>query len=903
MNNDIGKVKAATAQLDCGNEKGTAFLIGEDIAITMSHCLIKALGQTENAEIMLTFKNISGETDLKVNASIQESKSGSNTISILKLERKVQAEYLKLAYCEKPLPRDTEVLIYGYPATNREGGYPVNLTVNDQLVKNEPYDYDVALQPSPGSRLNDYSGMSGSPVMWENCVVGILAAETVEVQNGGKNVVDVKAISNRRLLEAFKEFGIDVEKMKGTDQPEQLEPMNEEGDSVKSPLIKANYRLHIDSILDTNINKKIFREEDLKNIRQRIEINQSSVLFLSGRPGIGKTTLARLYANTCEKTLIYYVKYRGSFEETLNSLSKKKREDSWKKILKYWKNLNESQRNQILLIIDNFNDDSVEGVENFYYRALHTGLFEELKELRIQLLITTRINMENNVYPVKGVKDPVALFEAYYKRELNSQQKKGVEELAELLHNNTLLLVLCAGLMREECSLADLINEAKKCNMKIHEIFLEKEADFEAQEKRERFTLYEQAKAILNLGEVLKSKENRYILSNMALLPLKGMQRKEFLEFIHKEGASGINLIKKLILRSCIVEEEDHIVCLHPLIREIFLDTNLVVWDRCRNYCISLNKKLDLQYAFQDRERYKNYAEEVYTIFSDTHDLVLAKLFYNFSDIYDQIGAHQKSRELIDNVSLYLNEIKESKRKVRLCSGMAYSYNNCVTTAQDLEYAVSLLDQAQNMLERIRSQCTEWEYYSELGRIYSNRGSNELARITLKKSEDQRKKHATRALKFHQQALAQRNKALEVAFDENEKATSKRDKATSYVGIATAYYELELYEESVQIYRESLQIRSDYDIGRVPISQRGMLRSTIYWYNKNRNCDLVTIREVLDFYPELLNRNIEQENENAFQDNKTFFETLCQIIDKDDNFTELRGLVKEKKQKAGLLKF
>lgn len=595
------------------------------------------------------------------------------------------------------------------------------------------------------------------------------------------------------------------------------------------------------------------------------------------------------------------MKYRGSFEETLNSLSKKKKEDSWKKILKYWKNINEFKRKKFLLIIDNFNDDSVEGFENAYYRALHTGLFEELKKLQIQLLITTRINMEKNVYPVEGVKDPVALFEAYYKHELDEQQKIGVAELAELLHNNTLLLVLCAGLMREEYSLDELIKEAKKCNMKIHDIFLEKEADFESEEKRERFTLYEQAKAILNLGEVLNSEENRYILANMALLPLKGMQRKEFLQFIHKEGAVGINLIKGLILRSWIIEEEEHIVCLHPLIREILLDTDLVAWDRCKKYCISLSEKLDLRYEFQDRERYKNYAEEVYAIFRDTHDLVLAKLFYNFSDIYDQIGAHQKSRELIDNVSLYLNEIKESKRKVRLCSGMAYSYNNCVNTVQDLEYAVSLLDQAEGMLERIRSQCTEWEYYSELGRIYSNRGSNELARIPFGKSKNQGKKHALLALEFHKQALEQRNKALEAAFDEEQKAASQRDRATSYVGIATAYYELELYEESAKFFYESLQIRRAYDIGRTPISQWGMLRSTISWYKKNRNCDLVIIKEVLDFYPELLNKNIEQENENAFQDNKMFFETLCQIIDKDDSFTELRVLVKEKKQKVGLL--
>ena len=267
MNNDIEKIKSATAKLVCGNKKGTAFLVGEDIAITMSHCLIQDLEQTKNTKIMLTFKNIPGE----VNASVQESGTDSNPISILKLDHKVQTEYLKLAYCETPLPRGTELLTYGYPAVKGEDGYPVDLTVNDQLGS-VSYDYDVALLPSSKSNLNDYSGMSGSPLMWENCVVGILTAETVQAQDGGKNVVDILAISNRKLLKVFKEFDIDVEKMKGTDPHKDQESMIEEDDSVKSPLIKASDSLQIESILDTDINKAKFREEDLKNIRHRIDV-------------------------------------------------------------------------------------------------------------------------------------------------------------------------------------------------------------------------------------------------------------------------------------------------------------------------------------------------------------------------------------------------------------------------------------------------------------------------------------------------------------------------------------------------------------------------------------------------------------------------------------------------------
>lgn len=669
-----------------------------------------------------------------------------------------------------------------------------------------------------------------------------------------------------------------------------------------SPVIKGNQSLHIDSILDTAISKTTFRQQEISSIRQRIETNQSSILFLAGRPGIGKTTLARLYANSCGKKTIYFLKYRGSFEETLSTLSIKKKANSWKTVLEYWEGLEASERKQILLIIDNFNDDSIDGLENCYYEALNTGVFEKLKNLGVQILITTRINVEKNVYIVDGVKNPIKLFEAYYKNKLNDQQKKDAEKLVDLLHNNTLMLALCAGLLREGYSLSELIDEIQKCNVKIHKIFLEKEADFQSPGKRDRFTLYEQAEAILNMGAILKEEINCVVLANMVLLPLRGMRKRDFLQFIHKDSAEGLNLIKNLILRSWIIEE-DQVVCLHPVIREVLLDKKLVSWDRCRDYCSSLSDKMDLQYAFQDRECYKYYAEEVYTFFCNIHDMILAKLFYNLSDIYDQIGNPKRSRELIDIVRQYLDEMQESKEKVRLCSGIAYSYNNQVDSDKDLDDAVNLLNQAQNMLERIKFQCTDWEYYSELGRIYSNRGSNELARITRTRNQKQEKEHAFHALCFHQQAFEQRKKAFEVACNQDEKISSKRDIATSYTGIATAYFELKCYGDALQIYKKALKIRKNYDFGRIPISQQGMLKSTIQWYYQNRICDFDTFKEELGFYPELLKKNIEQENEQAFKSNIEFFNELYRIVGKEDNLKELKFLAETKKQEVELLKF
>lgn len=675
-------------------------------------------------------------------------------------------------------------------------------------------------------------------------------------------------------------------------------------DSYLVPVIEGMHSLHIDSILDTDIDKTEFREQEISDIRRRMEDKGSSILFLTGDPGIGKTTLARLYANRCERKKIYFVKYQGSFEKTLNELSIKRKKDSWKEVLRYWKSLSASEREQILLIIDNFNDDSIDALENCYYEALNTELFNELKNLGIQILITTRINREKNVYIVKGVKNPVGLFEAYYKNELNDQQKKGAEKLITLLHNNTLMLALCAGLLREECSLNKLIVEIQKCNVKIKKILLEKEADFQSAEKRQRFTLYEQAEAILNMGAILKVETNCQILSNMALLPLSGMKKREFLQFIHKDSDEGRNHIKTLILRSWIIEE-DHIVCLHPVIREILLDKGkkLVSWDRCRDYCSSLNDKIDLYYAFQDRMCYKYYAEEVYTIFHDIHDMILGELFYNLSDIYDQIGNPKNSRELIDIVSTYLDEMPESKKKVRMYSGVAYSYNNQADGIQDLDNAANLLERAKNMLGRIKSQCTDWDYYSELGRICSNQGSNELARITGESDWKQIEKHALRALAFHQQALEQREQALEIAYNKDEKVISKRDVATSYTGIATSYFKLHCYKDSVQMHRNALEIREDCDIGRMPISQQAMLGSTLQWYDQDGFCDLITFKEELEFYPKLLEKNIQQENKRAFDRNVLFFDKLCEIINKEDNLSELKPLAKTKKQEIELLEW
>ncbi len=60
-------LKAAVAMLICGKEQGTAFLVSNTLALTMTHCVTDAI---ENGEdIILAFKNIPGQDEINIKAS------------------------------------------------------------------------------------------------------------------------------------------------------------------------------------------------------------------------------------------------------------------------------------------------------------------------------------------------------------------------------------------------------------------------------------------------------------------------------------------------------------------------------------------------------------------------------------------------------------------------------------------------------------------------------------------------------------------------------------------------------------------------------------------------------------------------------------------------------------------
>lgn len=195
-------IKSSIAKLKCGNADGTAFLINDRTALTVSHCILNAID--DNDEIVLTFYNIPDTETFSVKATkVLDEKN--HSVSMLVLEEPIKTNYLKLACYEDNIARGEKLLSYGYPRVKGVEGYPIDIIINDNLNDNVSCDYDMSLLLAGEDRVNDYSGMSGSPVIFGNQVIGLLMAESLERSGNISRAVDLKVISNKRVKDLYKE--------------------------------------------------------------------------------------------------------------------------------------------------------------------------------------------------------------------------------------------------------------------------------------------------------------------------------------------------------------------------------------------------------------------------------------------------------------------------------------------------------------------------------------------------------------------------------------------------------------------------------------------------------------------------------------------------------------------------
>lgn len=217
-------LKAAVAMLICGKEQGTAFLVSNTLALTMTHCVTDAI---ENGEdIILAFKNIPGQDEINIKASIVPYEED-YPVSVLRIDNEIPTEPLGISCCEDHIRKKEELMAYGYPHVKGQEGYPIDTFINDYLSENVINEGDVTLVIDPKIRLENYSGMSGSPVVYRNNVIGILIEQGIESIGNNQKAVDVKMVSIKRIQKLLDNAGILYSSIKYAEMQDEISKLQQ----------------------------------------------------------------------------------------------------------------------------------------------------------------------------------------------------------------------------------------------------------------------------------------------------------------------------------------------------------------------------------------------------------------------------------------------------------------------------------------------------------------------------------------------------------------------------------------------------------------------------------------------------------------------------------------------------
>lgn len=489
--------------------------------------------------------------------------------------------------------------------------------------------------------------------------------------------------------------------------------------------------------------------------------------------------------------------------------------------------------------------------------------------------------MREDVYEVPVVADTIGLFQRYAKTEIMEDDRALVEEIIEILHGNTMLITLTAYLWGQNKENGKvLLERLKRGVVREQSDTVPVREDTVVEEK----TIYGQVKALLDFSGVLNQAEVKYVFTNMALLPLRGISKAAFVGFIDCPNA---NVVNSLIDASWVLEEKEWIF-LHPLVREIMLEQEEVTFEAVSKYCASIGQEIRMGGNFANRLAYKECAWEIFKMFSKEEHMEKSwvKLIYDLSDIYDEIAERERSLEIANVVYKHMQVFDEDMfEKAKCLSGIAYSMNNCYKSMEDLKRAEELLEKAQTAYELIEPQNVEnmVEYKRLAGKIKNNKGSNCLAKGHCNQAEKER--HYAEAQKYYKEAFEIRmiNKERFVL----EGASSKLlegDIAISYTALGTVNFYLEDYRTAIDYHREAYDIRKNINMKLASDNQQRIIGGTIKQQGKAFDVRVDELKQALDYYPELLQNNRYFEMHGALEMNIDCFVLLSRIILNDKRY-------------------
>ena len=311
----------------------------------------------------------------------------------------------------------------------------------------------------------------------------------------------------------------------------------------------------------------IGRKDEIKAIASHL--SNQSVLFITGMAGIGKSEVAKAYAQKNRKkyTNIIYLYYTGNLRKDIANLTFADDSVEMNEEVRFQNHYKVMQRlhTDTLLILDNFN-----------VLPKDEPFLKELMKNDMQLLITSRCKLKNyDSIEIKELDKDKELKELFYKHCPSAKRDPdSVSAIIEEVNCHTLTVCMAAltlevsGMEPEE-----LLQKLRSCgigqNTEEIEVFKDEEFSYAS--------MIGHLRMLMKLNRL--NEDSIDILRNLSLLPVSGVYKSAFKMWLELDSLKNVN---ELIRYGIISEDtENKTIALHPLIQEVAIAETIPTVSDC----------------------------------------------------------------------------------------------------------------------------------------------------------------------------------------------------------------------------------------------------------------------------------------------------------------------------------
>ena len=307
------------------------------------------------------------------------------------------------------------------------------------------------------------------------------------------------------------------------------------------------------------------REEEIAQIHGLLQENP--VLFLQGMGGIGKSEIAKGYADTYadQYDTVLFATYQGSLMNMVigedirieglhrNTSYGQDAETDEAYFARKLQTLKDLSNDRTLIIVDNFDvkhDDRLEDFVSGPYRLLFTTRYAHKDYPNLP------------VGPIRDFTKQRQIFKRNYGEDIDPSEQQTVDEIIRLVNGHTITIELIAKQMEASyLSPREMLELLQKGGTNSG---MEEDVERDGKEK----SAFDFIKDLFQLSSL--SEEEQYILKSMCLVPLSGIHVRKLKQYL---DLKNLNVVNQLVSKSWLMmDNASKFLQLHPIICDVVKD-------------------------------------------------------------------------------------------------------------------------------------------------------------------------------------------------------------------------------------------------------------------------------------------------------------------------------------------